>query len=171
MSDLVKQAYYPHAPEAVWAALTDPDALAQWLMPNNFRPELGREFEFRVDPMPLSDGVIRCRVLEMDRPRRMVWSWAMRSRKGKELVTEITWELAAHEGGTRLRLTQSRVDALPFFIRLSMGFGWGTMLKRWLPRVITCFENAGGVYTYRRMAKPPNRYHHKTRTVPESFAK
>ena len=31
-----KEIFLPHPPEDVWLALTDPQALAEWLMPNNF---------------------------------------------------------------------------------------------------------------------------------------
>jgi uncharacterized protein YndB with AHSA1/START domain len=47
-----KEIFLPHPPEDVWAALTDPQALAEWLMPNNFEPVVGRKFRFHVDPMP-----------------------------------------------------------------------------------------------------------------------
>jgi uncharacterized protein YndB with AHSA1/START domain len=30
--------FFPHPPEKVWRALTDPELLASWLMPNDFEP-------------------------------------------------------------------------------------------------------------------------------------
>ena len=47
-----KEVFLPHPPEDVWLALTDPQALAEWLMPNNFEPVAGHKFRFHVDPMP-----------------------------------------------------------------------------------------------------------------------
>jgi len=38
------EAVYPHSPERVWRALVDADELAEWLMPTDFAPELGRRF-------------------------------------------------------------------------------------------------------------------------------
>jgi uncharacterized protein YndB with AHSA1/START domain len=38
---------YPHPPEKVWRALTDPQAIAQWLMKNNFEARVGHKFQFR----------------------------------------------------------------------------------------------------------------------------
>ena len=35
---------YTHPIEKVWAALTDPAALAQWLMVNDFEPRIGKRF-------------------------------------------------------------------------------------------------------------------------------
>ena len=51
--------------EAVWAALTDKAALSEWLMPCNFEPILGFEFEFRTKPSPGFDGIVSCKVLEI----------------------------------------------------------------------------------------------------------
>jgi uncharacterized protein YndB with AHSA1/START domain len=44
--------FLAHPPARVWRALTDPDLLARWLMPNDFRPEVGHTFTFRTDPRP-----------------------------------------------------------------------------------------------------------------------
>lgn len=164
---------YPHPVERVWAAMTDPDALAQWLMPNNFRPEVGREFEFRVDPMMGYDGVTRCRVLELDEPRRMVWSWVVMGKAGKKLPgpMRIEWELVPEGAGTRLTLIQTGLEALPWLHRMMMTMGWGTMMKRWLPKVIGSFERDGAAWKYTRLAKAPNRGHHKTKTVPAEFSR
>ena len=44
--------FFPHPPEKVWRALTDPQLLAAWLMPNDFEPRVGHRFTFRTDPVP-----------------------------------------------------------------------------------------------------------------------
>ena len=61
--------FFPHPPEKVWRALTDPELLASWLMPNDFEPRVGHQFTFRTDPVPAHDfdGIVRCEVLELDR--------------------------------------------------------------------------------------------------------
>jgi Activator of Hsp90 ATPase homolog 1-like protein len=38
-------------PDQVWRALTDPDLLGRWLMPNDFRPAAGHQFTFRTEPV------------------------------------------------------------------------------------------------------------------------
>lgn len=179
---LRKQVRYPHPPEVVWAALTDPDALAQWLMPNNFVPEVGRAFEFRIDPV-MGMSVTPCRVLELEPPSRtrgwrgrMVWSWGIQRRPGRPAVEpmriEWTVEPDAAGTGTVLTLTQHGIERLPWLHGKMMTFGWGTMLKRWLPKVIGAFERrADGALAYRRLEKAPNRGHHGTRTVPEGFSR
>ncbi len=170
---LHKSRHYAHAPEVVWAALTDGEALAQWLMPNNFEPVAGRTFEFRIDPMMGFPGVIPCQVLEVEPPRRMVWSWGVPPGRDKRPrpPMRIEWLLTPRDGGTLLELRQWGSEVMPWFWRFSMSMGWGTMLKRWLPRVLGAFERTPGGLVYHRLAKAPNRGHHKTRTVPPGFHK
>src|SRR6185437_4413393 len=75
-ADIDATVEYPYPPERVWAALTSSEALAAWLMPNDFVAEVGHDFTLRTKPAPGFDGIVRCRVLELDPPARMVWSWA-----------------------------------------------------------------------------------------------
>ncbi|MEX2219819.1 MAG: SRPBCC domain-containing protein [Phycisphaerales bacterium] len=173
---LRKSALYQHPIGVVWAALTDGEALAQWLMPNDFAPEEGREFQFRVDPMLSFTGLVQCRVLELDPPRRMVWSWVSTARPGKRQPPpmRLEWTLAEEAGGARLTLTQTGLEGQPFLYNIMMSMGWGTMLKRWLPRVLDAFQRSGespDLWVYRRLEKAPNRGHHKTRTIPATFHK
>ena len=51
-----KERFYPHPPEDVWAAVTDPHALAEWLEPNNHQPIVGHKFQFRCDPGMCGSG-------------------------------------------------------------------------------------------------------------------
>ena len=61
------EAVYPHSPERVWRALVDPTELAAWLMPNDFAPEVGREFKLETGAAEI--GTIQAEVLEIDEPR------------------------------------------------------------------------------------------------------
>ena len=170
---LYKKAQYAHAPDVVWAALTNGEALAQWLMPNDFKPEIGHHFEFRVDPAPFYTGIVQCQVLELDPGRRMVWSWTTVNRPDKPPLPtmRLEWTLTPRDGGTLLELRQTGLEGMPWLLGLMMSMGWSTMLKRWLPKVAAQFERGGAALRYRRLGKAPNRGHHKTRTVPDGFFK
>ena len=90
MTDAIRtDSFFPHPPEKVWRALTNPELLASWLMPNDFEPRVGHQFTFRTDPVPAHgfDGIIRCEVLELRRPGDGI-SWA-----GGGLDTTVTWDL------------------------------------------------------------------------------
>lgn len=54
---------FPHSPEKLWQAMTDPKLLAEWLLPNNFGPQVGQEFQFRNEPVGGWDGVVDCKIL------------------------------------------------------------------------------------------------------------
>src|SRR6185503_11936155 len=102
-----KERFYPHPPQDVWVALTDPHALAEWLEPNNHQPVRGHKFQFRCDAGRCGPGVTECEVLEAERPRRLVWSWVHTCNDPKHPKSDpmtITWTLTPKEGGTLLIL-------------------------------------------------------------------
>ena len=43
--------FVPCTKERVWRALTDPDLIARWLMPNDFKLEAGHRFAIDSDPV------------------------------------------------------------------------------------------------------------------------
>ena len=88
-----------HPPEKVWRALTEGELLAQWLLPNDFKPVVGHKFMFRGEPKPGWDGVIPSEVLAIDPITRMVYRW---------YGWEVELTLTPVPAGTRLRLSQSR---------------------------------------------------------------
>jgi uncharacterized protein YndB with AHSA1/START domain len=130
-ADIDVTVVYPHPPERVWAALTSSDALAAWLMPNDFEPVPGRKFTFTTKPAPGFDGIVRCEVLELDPPSRMVWSWA----GGMGLQTTVTFTLTpAGDGKTRLRMHQVGFHGLSGqLVRRILAGGYPRILGRRLP--------------------------------------
>lgn len=140
-----KEVWYPDAPEVVWVALTDPLALAEWLMPSTFKPVLGHTFRFQCDPcFPPFENYTDCKVVELEPCRRMVWEWQMRTKPGKPLAQPflVSFTLTPERGGTRLVLEQTEYHGpWGLFVRLGMSFGWGTMVKRWIPRVMKNVRN------------------------------
>ena len=53
-ADIDAAVVYRHPIERVWAALTSSEALAAWLMPNDFVPEVGHRFTLRTRPAAAS---------------------------------------------------------------------------------------------------------------------
>jgi uncharacterized protein YndB with AHSA1/START domain len=112
----------------VWRALTDPDRLARWLMPNDFAPVVGHRFTFRTDPRPGFDGIVHCEVLALEPERLLRWSW-----RGGTLDTTVTWQLRPEGRGTRLFLRHDGFDPDdPFQQRALtiMGGGWRSHIMR-----------------------------------------
>lgn len=93
---------FPYSPEKVWRALTESPLIEQWLMKNDFQPLVGHSFHLRMDPMPHWNGVIECRVIAVDAPRTLSYSWGALG-----LETVVTFTLTPTDGGTHLRMEQS----------------------------------------------------------------
>lgn len=87
----------PYAPEKIWRALTQPHLIEEWLMKNDFQPQVGHRFELRADW-----GSVSCKVLEIEPHRTLVYSW---DANGLESI--VTWTLAPSAAGTSLRMEQS----------------------------------------------------------------
>ncbi len=166
MRVLRRSAVYRHGVADVWTALTDPQALAEWLMPTTFlMAEVGHRFRFQFDPEPLCPtGVVECEVTECDPPRRMVWSWAHRPVAGKAPppTMRVEWLLTPVEGGTRLELVQTGLEGQPWLIPLVMGFGWRIYLRRYLPRALAAISDGG----YRKGAIPLAKRAYKATSLP-----
>lgn len=110
--DIVIDEVFPHAPEAIWKALTTGDLMARWLMqPAGFEPVEGNRFTYRTTPAGEWDGTIACEVLTVIPNRRFAYSWvgghAGNQGYGAPLETVVTFDLFEAPGGTRLRLTHS----------------------------------------------------------------
>jgi uncharacterized protein YndB with AHSA1/START domain len=92
-----------HSPEKVWRALTDPVLLAEWLLPViGLELEPGAEFMFKTQPYPGWDGVVNCRILEIEAQRKLSYTWTV-----PFLDTVVTFTLTPTASGTRLSLVQS----------------------------------------------------------------
>lgn len=97
---------FAHPMEAVWHALTDKAALAQWLMETDFEPEAGRAFTMWCEAQDGSTDTYHCRVLEVQPPHRMSWSWVLAGREG-EGATRVEFRLAEQDRRTTLTIVHS----------------------------------------------------------------
>ncbi len=92
-----------HAPEKVWRALTDPELLADWLLPVvDLKLEPGAAFTFKTQAYPGWDGTVNCRIVEIEANRKLSYTWTV-----PFLDTVVTFTLAPTALGTRLSIVQS----------------------------------------------------------------
>lgn len=122
---VVQERTLPQPPQTVWRALTEPALIERWLMTSDFAPKVGHAFEFRADPAPGWSGITPCEVLEVDPPRRLVYSWGDGSAQSNGVATVVTWTLTPDGEGTRLRMEQSGFDAGAGAERFYRGAEWG----------------------------------------------
>jgi uncharacterized protein YndB with AHSA1/START domain len=134
------EALYPYPPEQVWTALTDPAAIGEWLMPNDFRPEVGHAFTFTTRPAPGFDGIVRCEVLTVEEPVHLAYSW-----KGGGIDTIVSYWLAPEGAATRLIMEQSGFTGLKgYMVSKILGGGWKRMIAERLPAAAARVR--GGLY-------------------------
>lgn len=89
--------------EKLWAALTDSKKLEKWVLPNNFEPIVGQQFQFRAQPNEYWDGLIDGEVLIVDEPNVLSYSWASGNEKHK-----VVWTLQdLGNGKVKLHLEQT----------------------------------------------------------------
>ncbi|RLT27991.1 MAG: SRPBCC domain-containing protein [Chloroflexi bacterium] len=122
---VVRDLTFPQPPEAVWKALTDTNALAAWLMPNDIKPEVGHNFEFRGQAYGDWDGVIHCEVLESVPNERLVYTWASLG-----IETTVTFELTPDAGGTRVHFEQTGFDETQTQNKQGAEYGWNAFFQK-----------------------------------------
>lgn len=123
----------PKSPEKVWCAIADSDSLEKWMYPNDFEPQVGHQFTFRVPANPQAnfDGlIVECEVIECEPPHRLVFSWSV----GNLLVgSQVRFELEGIAEGTRVLFEHSGFDVtLPHGKQAYGGakYGWTKMLDQ-----------------------------------------
>jgi uncharacterized protein YndB with AHSA1/START domain len=68
---VVVERNFPHSPEKLWRALTQPHLIEEWLMKNDFKLEVGHSFNMRGD----WGGVLDCEVLTVEPNRELSYAW------------------------------------------------------------------------------------------------
>lgn len=148
----------PYKPEYVWAALTDSNMLGRWFMKNDLIPEKGNEFTFRMAPQKGWDGVTYCKVIEVEPPRKITYTYkgsasgekalvcaGINSQAGDKVVkgiftdldTILTFRLEPVSGGAGLSMEHSGFMGFKgIIVSYIMQMGWKKQLLRKLPALL-----------------------------------
>ena len=127
--------YLPHPPARVWKALTDPDLMARWLMPNDFKLAIGHDFTFRATPIPQAGfgGIGHGTVLDFVEEKMLRISWCAAPEDPSGLDSTVTFTLEPEGTGTRLFLVHDGFDPDSPYQQVSrrmMGSGWPGVFGR-----------------------------------------
>jgi uncharacterized protein YndB with AHSA1/START domain len=122
---------FPFPPEKLWRALTEPHLIEEWLMKNDFKPDVGHRFNIRNNPKPDVNIVIDCQVLAVEPHKMLSYTW---NALGLESV--VTFTLTATSTGTHLRMEQAGFGPGQGQAYAGAKFGWQKFLDN-LEQVLT----------------------------------
>lgn len=132
LTTIRKTVFFNASRETVWAFLTEKDKLAQWFHPPEKNLEEGSDYALiRTDQDGTKAPIIWGRIISMDAPNKLVYSFIITPFDGTETI--VTWLLEEAAGGTRLSLTHEGVAeaAGPETLRMLMSLdrGWDEHLE------------------------------------------
>jgi uncharacterized protein YndB with AHSA1/START domain len=140
---------YPHPPEKVWRALTDPALIPLWTStgqggrPEGFKPVDGTKFRYIGKPFPGWDGTVLCQVLAVDAPRLLQYDWR---NKESDKPTVVTNSLEEIPGGTRLTWDHTGFRGIEgVFMAGLLGRVRRRMLSEGLPAVLNDLDEQGNL--------------------------
>lgn len=114
-----------HSPEKVWRALTEPELLAEWLLPTlDLKLEQGSAFKLKTQAYPGWDGIVNCQFVEIEPLRKLSYKWVVGD---MEIDTVVTFTLSPTPSGTRLSLVQSGFKPENKQAFGGQRYGWGMM--------------------------------------------
>ena len=129
MTRVTKEVSLKAPVEAVWQYLTEREKISKWLLAISTSPNLGEEFKLTAPPKGGWDGTIICRVLEMEAPHKIAFTWYHNLLAHD---TSVTITLKSENGGTRLRLVHEGWDEVSGDVRKHIADhsgGWSDHLK------------------------------------------
>lgn len=92
-----------HPPEKLWRALTQPHLMEEWLMKNDFKPDVGHRFKLRGE----WGGVLDCEVLTIEPHKSLSYTWDYSHEDpAYNLKSVVTFTLTRTASGTHLRVEQ-----------------------------------------------------------------
>lgn len=128
MAKIIKyDLFFPNPQEEVWEYITNAELIAQWLMPSNFLPIVGHEFQLKAPAMPEMDfdGIFHCKVLEVTAPTQLSYAWNFGPGDGTLNRSVVIWTLTGKDNGTELSLVHRGFEGETFMAMFdSMSQGW-----------------------------------------------
>jgi len=122
--ELVFRRRYAKPIEKVWAALTIPERIADWLANATIEPDLRLGARFALH-FPVQDYRMAGEIVELEPPRLIAWTWPDPNDAGKP-ASVVRFELAPDGAGCILTLTNSDI-VKPDLADVSAG--WHTHLE------------------------------------------
>ncbi len=117
---------FAYAPDRLWRALTQPHLIEDWLMKNDFAPQVGHRFNLRGE----WGGVLDCEVLVVEPERTLSYTWNFAHEDAAyNLESVVTFTLTPTANGTRLRMEQAGFATTQKQAFGGAHAGWKTFLE------------------------------------------
>lgn len=101
---VVVEREFPHAAAKLWRALTQPHLMQEWLMKNDFAPQVGHRFKLTGE----WGGVLDCEVLTIEEGKTLSYTWDfVHEDPAYNLKSVVTFTLTPTATGTVLRMEQA----------------------------------------------------------------
>lgn len=119
--------------QTVWEYLTNAEKLGQWFHSAESDLEQGKDYALiEQNDDGSSQKIIWGRVLEMDRPSKLVYTFTIKPMGGA--MTTVTWELQEVHGGTKLSLSHEGIDQAAgeaaMGLLLALDAGWAKHIMK-----------------------------------------
>ena len=116
-----------HPPEKLWRALTQPHLMEEWLMKNDFKPQVGHGFQLRGE----WGGVLDCEVLAVEPNKTLSYTWNHEhADPAYALRSVVTFTLTPTDAGTHLRMEQAGFRPDQKQATGGARFGWAQMFDK-----------------------------------------
>jgi uncharacterized protein YndB with AHSA1/START domain len=104
LRSVVVEREFAYPPERLWRALTQPHLMEEWLMKNDFKPDVGHRFNLRGE----WGGVMDCEVLEVEPQKSLSYTWDFKHEDpAYNMTSVVTFTLTKTSTGTHLRMEQA----------------------------------------------------------------
>jgi uncharacterized protein YndB with AHSA1/START domain len=110
--------FVPCPAERVWRALTDPELMTRWLMPNDFKLKAGHRFAMDSDPVRRCGlgGIGQCEVVAFDEGKMLRIAWAAADKRMDGLDSVVTFTVTSEGAGARLLVEHDGLHPCPYVV-------------------------------------------------------
>lgn len=127
---------YKYPIQAVWSALTEKEALSDWLMETtDFELKPGHSFQLKTKPQGNFDGILNCKIISFEVPYSISYDWQS---NGMKNPTQVHWLLKSiGENETLLQLSHNGFEGINgWFTQQILNFGWKKLLSKKLKQYL-----------------------------------
>jgi uncharacterized protein YndB with AHSA1/START domain len=118
--------------DQVFAAIAAPSRRAKWLLPTDFKPQLG--FRFRFEGLTRGkSSTVQGQVIELEEASRLSYTWDDGEDDAPGVVS---WTLTPKDGGTHLTLEHTVAEPVKPYVLIEASMNWRHAMHASLPALL-----------------------------------